>query len=258
MNNDKEQLIIDYLNGELSQAQQEDVERMLADGSEMQQMLDQYSEIDTLIANETLEQPSARLRGRFDAYLQEQSKPEESAKVISMPAKRFNWMQAAAAAAILVIGVLAGVNYSQNKLINNYNQQQQNQTNNHYASMLSAGSVTSRIHAIQVNQIETEDTEKFISSLLNIMKDDSSPNVRLAAVEALQDHTHHDRVKTAMIDRLESEKDPFVLITLIGTLSHSGDQRAIAPLTSITEGDFDNTIKDEAHIGLQNIKIQKI
>jgi HEAT repeat protein len=122
---------------------------------------------------------------------------------------------------------------------------------------MNSTSVSGRIEAVLVSQKFENPKSEVINTLISTLKTDESPNVRLAAAEALDRYAEKDEVRAAFVTQLSAEKDPFVLIALISTLSDQKEKKAIDPLENLTNAnDVAKFIKDEAHMGL--IKIEKI
>jgi negative regulator of sigma E activity len=245
--------IIEYLEGQMSFDEKLAFEQELKDNQELNAEFSEYSKLYSELGNIEIEKPSITLKSNFehllDAEIKKQQKPT---KILTLK----NIRSAAAIAAILVIGILVGQNWTQRDFISNMDKQtaqlilEMNQNMN-------STSVSGRIEAVQVSQKFENPKSEVINTLIKTLKTDESPNVRLAAAEALDRYATKADVRAAFVTQLSSEKDPFVLIALINTLSEQKERKAIDPLENLTNAkDIAKFIKDEAHMGL--IKIEKI
>jgi len=163
----------------------------------------------------------------------------------------------AAIAAMLTIGVMIGTNYSQRNQL--YVMDQQLATlHNHMIEQLKSPSVSERIEGIQVNYTGQDSQENpIVRTLLNTLEHDESPNVRLAAIDALDPFMRVDEVRATLIKRLKEEEDSFVLIAIIESLSIHNAKEAIDPLQQLSNSkELPKYVKDEAYWGL--IKLEKI
>ncbi|WP_235296252.1 HEAT repeat domain-containing protein [Portibacter marinus] len=246
----KEEKIIDYLQGEMTYEERSKFERSLTSDPVLKAELEEYRLLFDEIDQMEISRPSLTLKSNFD-YMLESEMIRQDSKSNVMTLK--TWRSAAAVAAILVIGFLVGQNWTQKSVIN---QQSQALVADMKRNMKSE-SVTGRIEAVQVSQQFAKPENEVLNTLIETLKNDSSPNVRLAAAEALDRYAAEEKVRTALVRQLSTEKDPFVLIALINTLSEQKVEKAIDPLQELTTAeDVAKFIKDEAHLGL--IKIEKI
>lgn len=252
----KEERIIDYLNGNLTEAEQKQFESDLVNDSKLKLEFDEYKLFFGDVDNIPMELPSEHLKSNFEKMLAEElKKEEEQAKVIKFEPRKY-LKSISAVAAILVIGILVGINYNQSQQLDRMDSQAALILNK-MTSDLNSNSVTGRINAMQVGHDLKNPQIEIINTLIKTLKEDESPNVRLAAAEALESHVDQTSVRVAMVERLSNEKDPFVLIALIGTLSNSKDQSAKESLIELTTTEnIEQFIKDEAHLGL--IQLEKI
>ncbi len=245
-----EEKIIDYLSNEMSFDEKIDFEQKISVDDQLKIVVEDYKAVFEGMDKVKLEKPSQGLKSQFDQLLEsETSKLSSEGKVLSFR----RWRNVAAVAAVLVIGILVGQNWTQRSFI-------ENQTSALVSEMkqnMNSESVTGRIEAVQVSHQISSPEDEVLHTLIKTLKNDVSPNVRLAAAEALTEHASSDLVRTAFVSQLSSEKDPFVLIALINTLSDEKVEKAIDPLQELTTAEnVAKFIKDEAHLGL--IRIEKI
>lgn len=250
----KEELIIDYLNGELPEGERQKVTTLLESDQEMQGLLKEYSDLFFTINQEEYVTPSERLRSNFMDMMGQYESKSPSAKKSKLSFKYIK--QISSIAAILILGILIGINWSQNRVIQKMDHQMANIAKE-MNTQLNSNSVTARIDAIQVSNDASQNNDGIIQTLIQTLSKDPSANVRLAAAEALERFADDERVRSSMIKRLSEEDDAFVLISLINTLSEYKDDQIEASLEKLTtKEELPKFIKDEAHMGL--FKVQKI
>lgn len=244
-----EDRIIDYLHGSLSMEDRLRFETDLEKDHVLKSEFVAYQELFQELETVKMETPSVTLKANFESLLSKEMEKNEPKGGTSMAMWR-NW---AAVAAILVIGILVGQTWTQRNMIDR-------QTNAIVAEMkksMDTESVTGRIEALQVSLEVQQPDLQILNTLIHTLENDESPNVRLAAAEALDKYAEEEVVRTAFVQQLSEEKDPFVLIALINSLSDQKVEKAIDPLQNLTTAeDVAKFIKDEAHLGL--IKIEKI
>ena len=253
----KDTRIIDYLNGNLSEGETSQFESELAVDPSLRSEFENYSTLFERIDEIKVEQPSDKLKLNFEKYLEsiEEKKDSQESKVITFrPLKHLKSI--ASVAAILIIGILVGINFNQSTQIKKMDNQTA-QLLDHMKTRMESGSVSSRIEAMQVNFDEKNPQSEILNTLINTLRNDESPNVRLAAAEALEPFANESIVRSALVELLTKEKDSFVLISMIGTLSQSKNSQAKESLLEITKSEnVEQFIRDEAHLGL--LQLEKI
>lgn len=243
--------IIDYLEDQLSFEDRMKFEEDLKTDQNLKQEFEEYRKLYGEFDDLDIEKPSQSLKSNFEQLLNEEIKQNRSTKILTMK----NIRNAASIAAILVIGILVGQNWTQSNQLDTQNaillaEMREN---------IKSTSVSGRIEAVQVSQkfVSNDPEIEVLNTLISTLTNDISPNVRLAAAEALDRFAEKENVRAVFVRQLSVETDPFVLIALINTLSDQKVEKAIDPLQNLTKAkDIAKFIKDEAHLGL--IKIEKI
>lgn len=249
---DLEDKIIDFLANELDSSENAEIDRITQSDETAKKLYKEHLEIREEIQNEVLESPDAQWVTQMTERLQQ---PVQKTKVIQPFFTQSSIRKVAAAAAILVIGLLGYMNYQQGELIDRVDddllairvQMEEN---------LNETSVSTRIKAVNFsNQIEDRD-EAIINLLLTTVMNDPSAHVRLAAVESLGRWINEEIVQATMIKALGIESDPSVQILLIETLTSLNDRKIEPHLDNLINDDnVPGFIKEEAHKGKFNLKI---
>lgn len=251
-----EDKIIDYFNKELSVEEQTQLESQLKKNGELQRLFDDYAVLMEEVDIMPLEAPTLDGKQKIEQLIQSSARSSQpQAKVIQI--NNASWYKYIAAAAILLVGIMIGTNYTQRNQIGVMDQQLAN-LHSKMVEQLQSPSVSERIEGMQVQFASVQNSENpIIGTLIETLQKDESPNVRLAALDALDNYMDDEEVRTTLIQQLSEEQDEFVLIAMIEALSAHNAIDAIDPLRKLsTSEEVPKYVKDEAHWGL--IKLEEI
>lgn len=236
-------LLLDYLEGKLSQEAQEALEERLANSESLRKELAQLQLLMEAFEREPQETPSPQLQANFEAMLQREMEAE-APKVIAMPQRKHNtwaivWQVAAGLALLLAgygVGSMKQDGTAQRELASmELENQQMKQTA--VLSLMENESASKRIQGFQYVQ-EFSDLDKNLAQVLvNKMQRDENANVRLAAVEGLQKFLANPEVGNAYLTALKTEKDPGVQIAIIHILVNNKEKRAVKPFKELLKND---------------------
>ena len=223
------------------------------------------------------EVPRTALRANFMAMLEQQKAlltPETPApataasapaatKVVAMwpMALASNWMRVAAAVALIIGGVLLGRNLPTGasrggELVATTAAEGRLATTQRLAQALSGTnkqtvSASDRIQLVTNSGAEVAPGDATVQVLINTLNFDPSPNVRLAAADALYRLRADPRVGEAFVHSLPIQTDPNVQITLIELLVALRDQRAVPSLERLARRrDALPVVRKQAEAGL--------
>ncbi|WP_462253789.1 HEAT repeat domain-containing protein [Ekhidna sp.] len=166
----------------------------------------------------------------------------------------WSWMQIAASVALLIVGFsigkLAGGNSNGELAL--LKEEIQSLREVTLTSTLQRHSASERIMA--VSQIEEKSTlnMELISTLISTLNSDESPNVRYAALQALEKFIGESEVRAELVKSLESQTDPLIQISLIAILVKAEERSAIAPLKDIIKNkEVSPEVKQQAEVAIQ-------
>src|SRR5688572_22748339 len=184
MENEKlESLLIDYIDGKLSDAEKHDVEQELMRNNEAFKKYEQLKEIIQLMAKSSPAQPSANLKRSFDEVLKNEIASSKQAKVVSM---RPTFYQVAAAVALLIVGGGVGFWISKQQAELKAVREEVAATKHMLMTMLDNDqSASQRVLGANVAYKMDKPDDEIVQALVKTMNDDPNTNVRLAALEAL-------------------------------------------------------------------------
>jgi hypothetical protein len=254
MENEKlETLLIDYIDGKLTDAERSEVERELMNNAESFKMYEQLKEVIHAMQASAKIEPSAKLRTGFEQLLKEEQAQLKKGKVIFFQPALY---RVAAAVALVVIG--GGIGFwisNQNRQAEELAAMRREMEATKQALMLmldNQQSASQRVLGATVayNEIEKADDE-VVNALINAMNEDPNTNVRMAALEALGKFHTQPHVRKALIASLSTQKDPMVQIALIRLMVEMKEKGITKELERIsTDEETLEAVKDEAHAGL--------
>ncbi len=249
-----ESLLIDYIDGNLSDAERAMVEKELEQTESTAKLYSQLKEVMDLMANSKTKIPGISLKQNFEKALQEEierGKTTTGKQIFFQP-----WVLRVAAAVVLVmLGVGIG------NWINTTRQRDQElaklkeEVENNKRVMLSMlenqQSASQRVMGATVAYELNKADDEIVSVLAKTLNEDPNSNVRLAALEALGKFYQQAHVRKALITSLTTQKDPVVQIALIRLLVQMKEKQIVNELEKITrDGQVMKAVKDEAHSGI--------
>jgi len=238
-----ENRIIAWFEGDLNEVDEKTLLEEVNTSSEAKELFETYQAIYQDFELEEMAKPRADFKKRF-----------QSAVVKDHRLPRFQMMKYAAAVLLLVtLGVLIGLNISKSGQIETINIEmvalQRDMEN-----LLQNESTAQRIRAVKMsNQLEKADPE-ILRVLIKAMNSDRSENVRMAAIDALENFSHEKIVKEAFLQAFEMQQEEIIQIKLIRILAESRDKTALPYLDKIIENKKTSKyLKTEARQGRKTI-----
>jgi len=243
MNEKYEELIAEYLNGELDEQEIAKVEALIASGEidmiDFKAMEQLHNELEMISTPE----PSSEMSSRFYAMLEDE-------KVSAKPAFSFNLSEKlnelfvaltmprlAYAFVLLVIGgfigAQVGVNDSQ---INELTNQMQDMREMMIVSMLEGASTTDRLRAVNISAELPIADEKAVRALLFTLNNDESVNVRVQTIEALKKWGGDENVREGLVNAIRVQNSDVVIIALADAMVELGVQNS--------KSEFENLIQN--------------
>ncbi|HOX83417.1 MAG TPA: HEAT repeat domain-containing protein [Chryseolinea sp.] len=251
-----EDLLIDYIDGKLTEADRLLVEKELLINEKTYKLYDQLKEVMQLMNQSSTLQPSAKLKADFDSFLKSESKPVKETKTIFFQP---SFYRVAAAVALLIVG--GGVVFT---ISNEYAKQQAElkamqkevkETKLMLMAMLdNQQSASQRVLGANVAYKMERTDDEIVRALVKAMNEDENSNVRLAALDALRKFYHQDHVRKTLIASMATQKDPIVQIALIRLLAEMKEKEIVRELQRITTDEEElPAVKDEAHAALHQL-----
>lgn len=228
-----EELIPDNLEGSLSEYEREVFERALQQYPDLKEEVEQLASLSSGLSSTPDLAPSDASKMRFRQALM-----EEKATLPKEAANTSPWAyQLVAGFALLICGIAIGL------LINKPEdnsaqllamQQELSETKSMVLqSTLTNHSASERIKAVSLTGAINNPDAELIGTLVKTLNTDESPNVRLAAAEALMNYSHSDLVRASLVRSLAFQEDPIIQITLIQMLVQIDEKSALKQLQKL-------------------------
>ena len=167
----------------------------------------------------------------YQAGMQAAQTPAPKTNVVAFPSRRL-W-QGALAAGLLVGGLLVGRSLPQSSgggsaEMAQLRSQVENLNQMVALSMLQGQSPSARMRGVTYSEKIVQPDPQVLDALLQAVNHDSSVNVRLSAVDALQKFGSDPEVARAMVSSIQGQDSPLVQIALVDMLVQL-NARGVAP-----------------------------
>ncbi|MEO9886439.1 MAG: hypothetical protein ABJR05_03865 [Balneola sp.] len=241
MNEKYEELIADYLNGELDEQDKAKVEALIASGEidridfkAMEQLHDELELVST-------PEPSSEMSNRFYAMLEEEKatirpafniseKINELFTALTMPRLAYAFL-------LLIVGGFIGSQFGSNDAqINELTAQMQDMREIMIVSMLEGASTTDRLRAVNISAELPIADEKAVHALLFTLNNDESVNVRVQTIETLKKWGEDENVREGLVSAISVQESDVVIIALADAMVELGLQNS--------KSEFENLIRE--------------
>jgi len=252
MNMDKwEDRVIQYFEGEISVSDQTLLKKEKEINPDVEKLFNTYKDIYGLVGNVQEELPPASIRTNFNKFLEAEISKETGSSKSTTKVSKGIWT----ILALLILGGLIWIVMSRKTKDSEvlHFAQSENQRIEEFENT----SPATRIKTLRVNYNQESDVDdKMVETLLDMLSNDPSSNVRLAVVETLSPLLRNDNVREGLVKALKYEEDGFVKLEIINALGKKMDATILETFGNLVN---DNTqekfVKDEAY--LQMIQFDK-
>ncbi len=254
-----EDLMIDYVQGNLTGELKDHVEKTIEKNEEWKLEYDKLCGIMEMIDSTVELQPESSLRQSFDKMLEQEMGSSEEAKVVTMKTEASDaskWtMRIAASVTLLILGAAIGVlvmkNIQNQEELAALRSEMEMTKQLVISSLQDQTSASSRLRGVNTSMVMETSDDEIINALINTMNTDENTNVRLAAVSALARFANEEQVKQALIAALETQDDPVVAISLINLMVQLKEKGAVESLKNLLHrGEVHEAVKSEAQLGI--------
>jgi HEAT repeats len=247
-----EDLLIDYIDGKLSEADRHLVEKELTQNEESYKLYEQLKEVIQLMDKSAKLEPSSKLKAGFDSILKsELNATKETKTIFFQPA----FYRVAAAVALLIVA--GGVGFfirEQQAQLRAVKEEVQATKLMLMAQLDNQQSASQRVLGANVAYKMENTDDEIVNALVKAMNEDTNSNVRLAALDALRKFYHQEHVRKMLIASMATQKDPVVQIALIRLLAEMKEKEIVKELERITTDEEElPAVKDEAHAALHQL-----
>ncbi len=244
---------IDYLNGELNDAERAEVERKLAtDPSYAREFAETKALWEGLSQISVPEMDKTRFRFALEGYKQAQ-KPRFSWKSLWNKQPK---LRLAYTLLLVFIGLSAGWVLKSNQKVELAKAEVSSLKQEMVLTLIENPSATERIRAVSMSTEIPEANDRVIDALLSTLNHDPNDNVRLMTLEALRTLADHPKVREGLVRSIVTQKSPLLQTAMADVMLNLQEKSSVKPLKSILgqEG-LDSTVKDKVEHTIQQILI---
>jgi hypothetical protein len=253
MENEKLQsLLIDYIDGNLSDKDKKIVEQELQTNEEYRLQLEQLKKVMSSMDMSLPVEPSSKLKLNFEHALLNELESSQKGKQVFMGSVFY---KVAAAIALLIVGGGFGFWISKEQArqaeLAAIRSELESTKNTLMSMMKDKQSASQRLQGVTVAYNMEKADDEIINALIKAMNTDPNTNVRLAALDALGKFHKQESVRKALIASLSTQQDPVVQISLIRLMVEMKEKGIVNQLQKITtDSETLPAVKDEAQAGL--------
>ncbi len=258
-----EELLPEYIGGMLSEKQEEAVKLHLKECTICRLAYEQELRLEEEFALVKEAQPGQRIRNNVFAMIEEEKKGLNSSPKARQSSRQvflFSWQamsRVAAAALLLTVGYWFGGRGEPSTVEKNQVAEMKQELGEIKEMLmlanLKAQYPSERIQAVSQVESYNDIDPKLIKALVTTLNTDASPNVRLAAANALQKFaTINSNVRAELVRSLEFQTEPIVQISLINMMVELEEKSAVNKLKSL----IDNSetlpaVRKQAQLGIE-------
>lgn len=258
-------LIIEYIDDALNDEDTRRVDEHISSCDDCQAELSSMKSILIKLGDFEMEQPSGNLKRNFQNMIDSYSLGMDNTKTTWHEALG-NWLESwwpkrplvqfATTAAVLIIGLVTGLNINDRNGPGNEIVELKTDINNLnkvvMASLLNQSSAADRISGLsRTSQLTNVDTQ-FYSTLILLLNSDPDVNVRMAAVNALTNFVDNEYVRRELIISLGLQSSPLVQVSLIDILASIKETDSSSTLIRmINNPDINENVKKRAKKALK-------
>lgn len=259
----------DYLIGDLSQKEKEQMKNHIAACPSCREELESLNAIWTKLGVLPEVQPSAKMRTQFytmlEDYKNDLGEEKPNARFLEQLKNRFRpvWtgrpaFQFSFSLFFLFVGLTAGYFITGSRgrpaELSDLRLEVQNMRQTLAVSLLDQPSASERLRGVNLSVNTKKPDSGLIEALLNTLNNDPNVNVRLAAVDALYLFYDNPLVKEGLAQTLSTQDSPLVQVALIDLVVNVRERRAIDSLKNLIETKtLHPEVKQHAELGLQKI-----
>jgi len=256
-----EEQLAEYLDQSLDAEQRRAFEEHLEQCGDCREQIALWNKLSTLPE----EKPAAGSRARFEAMLEAYRQGQEARghhRIWKLPigSRTSPPVFTPLAQAALVI-VLVGLGFAAGRYIGGLNTNNRELTSLHrelagmrqlvVLSLLQQQSASERLQAVAWSVRSNRADPEILSALTDTLRFDPSPDVRLAALDALKHFSGLPRVRSELIDALRGQQSPLVQIELIDLMVELGEKSALQRLNEfLQEQDLNPVVRQRAQAGI--------
>ncbi len=244
-----ESLLIDYIDGGLTETERQEVEALLSSDPEARKLHGQLKTVMDAMNSTGEIEPGRKLQADFERSLR-----MEMAASKQTPFRPV-FYRAAAAIGLLILGAAIGFlvkhNMDRDEKIAALQRQIDETKQLMIAKLNDSQSASTRMMGATVAFKMDKADDQIVRALADALNKDPNTNVRLAALEALSHFRSESPVRQVLVASLATQRDPVIQIALIRLMVEMKEKQAVDQLKRLSnDEEAIPAVKDEAHAGL--------
>lgn len=251
-------LLIGYLQGTLTSAEEQQLRMLIKDGridpNELKELGETWKDLSLPKVPEL--PPGSKLHGRFYAMLEEEKNMTygKVTNIASVWIRRlqagFERHKAVYAATFFLAGILIGNLFtpfgSSHQNIDRLTAEVYHMREIMMMSLLENNSPAERLRAVNISSEIPESSGRVAEALLQTLNRDPNVNVRIAAVDALIHHASNPAVRSAMVKSITRQESPLVQIALADAMIVLQETEAVDQFKKLLEqDDMDTNVRNK-------------
>lgn len=247
-----ESMLIDYIDGNLSEPDKRFVETELEKNPEVKALYTQLQKVMGKMGNASELTPSDSLKKGFEHFLLQESRKQPEARSVTLVPMFYR-----IAAGIIILMVVGVTTYWVRKDMQNQariakiERELEESKREMMAFLNNEFSPSQRMQGVTVAYEMSKPDDEIVRVLVKTLNSDPNTNVRLAALDALGKFSSEEDVRKSLIESLSTQKDPVVQIALIQLMVNMKEKSVVKQLERITKDvKTMKAVKDEAYSGI--------
>ncbi|GAB5399563.1 MAG: hypothetical protein Aureis2KO_11480 [Aureisphaera sp.] len=256
----------DYVLGQLSDAQRNEIDSYLEEYPEMKIEMSDWDPLLEALDNNWSE-PSNNMDAVFYENLNAQAKAETKDSTTQPKVFRLNpWFLGVAASVVLVLGFFIGTEWNTEESTNGETlittneklkaaEEETNELRTQLViSLADQPTASKRLEALsEVKKLDTA-TDKVIEALFKMLNTDPNVNVRLAAVTSLSKYVENPIVREGLVMSITQQESPLVQIALAELMVTLKEQKSINSMeTLLKKPDINEAVKMKLEESIKEI-----
>jgi hypothetical protein len=243
--NDLEEKLFDLLHGNLLPDESDEILKELEDSGIDPEEMEEIRSIIRTLADSEFPHPSEKMDKRFYTMLEDEKRkmlpgePELYPRNPIMNILKGSGLSIAAGISLFLLGWFASGWFGTGKGTSNQvvylADQVKGLKETLVLTMMQQTSSVERIKAVTMtNEFDNVDGQ-IITSLMNLLNNDSNDNVRLLALEALTRYTSLPEVRSGLISSISTQQSPMIQIRLAEIMMSLNEKRAVPAFQKVLQ-----------------------
>ena len=219
-------LILQYNAENLSESEEQELEKAIEDGWIDISDLEDLHELDQKLDQLLFEMPEEKMKAEFYEMM-EREKEQQPTRVIPMR----RWINIGIAASILLVGWMGGSLWNtgaqEETSIAELSNELKSMREMVMLSLIEKESSSDRLRAVNLTDEMDQASEQVTEALLRTLNEDENTNVRLAALDALKVYANQPIVREGLIKSIRNQRSPLVQMALAEIMVAIQEKRSL-------------------------------